>query len=451
MPTVSEVLAGWAATIDLDNIPKEFVEAAKMDILDILGCGLFGSTLPWVQISAGLVKDWSGKEEATIWGHDWKAPAVNAVLANAHAVNSFEFDDTYVPTGIHPGALVVTSAIASAECVESVTGTELLGAVFAGHEVSARVRAGLGWSVLHGWNSTAICSTFGAAVASAKIMALDTDGIVNAMGIAGPYVGGLLTYGFGAMAKRLVNARSAQGAIMASLLARRGFTGFRDILESPQGGFCLAHSPDCTIDEILEGLGDVYEIRKLRLKKYPCCTSFHAVVDAVAEILDEHSLKSDDIRRVTIRTTSGALKNNVGDAYDNVSSAQMSMEYAVAARIVEGELGIDQYTDERIQDSSLRAMVQRTVTEVDSSLEERGLDNRMAAKAEIETTHGLSVESSYVLQPKKMTQNEVLEKFRKLARNCLEADRVEEIIKIVMNLRRCDDVRALASLLSKDT
>ncbi len=451
MPTVSEVLADWAAGIDLSEVPKDFVEAAKMDILDILGCGLFGSNLPWVRISSGLVKDWGGKEEATVWGHDWKAPAVNAVLANAHAVNSFEFDDTYVPTGIHPGALVVTSAIASAECLDSVSGTELLGAVFAGHEVSARVRAGLGWSILHGWNSTAICSTFGAAVASAKIMALDTDGIVNAMGIAGPYVGGLLTYGFGAMAKRLVNARSAQGAIMASFLAARGFTGFRDILESPQGGFCLAHSPDCTIDQILEGLGEIYEISKLRLKKYPCCTSFHAVVDAVAEIIDEHSLKPDEIRRVTIQTTSGALKNNVGDAYDNISSAQMSMEYAVAARIVDGELGIGQYTDERIRDSELRAMVQRTATEVDPNLDARGLDNRMAAKAEIETNHGLTVKSSYILQPKKMTQNEVVEKFRKLAQTCLEEDRVEDIIELVMNMRNCDDVRDLTSLLSKET
>lgn len=451
LPTVSETLSEWAESLEYEAIPTEFRESAKLDILDMLGCGFFGSTLPWVKISAEMVKDWGGQPEATIWGHAKKVPAVNAVLANAHAVNSFEFDDTYVPTGIHPGALVVTSALAAAESTGAITGKEFIVAVVAGHEVSARVRLGLGWSVLHGWNSTAICSTFGAAVASALILGLDADGISDAMGIAGPYVGGLLTYGFGAMAKRIVNARSAQGGMMASLLAKRGFTGFRDILESDQGGFCSAHSTDCKIEAILDGLGKEYEMRKLALKKYPCCTSFHAVVDAISDILDEMPFSPDDIASVEIQTTSGALKNNVGSDYNNLSSAQMSMEYAAAARILHGELGIAQYQGEEIGNPKLRRMIQKIRTSVDADLDSKGLDHRMAAKAVITLKSGVQLESSQVTQPKKMTPEEVLAKFRSLASTCVDRSTVEQIIAYIDALDHQDALSELASMLRKET
>lgn len=441
------MLSKWAGSLDYKAIPSEFREAARFDVLDMLGCGLFGSTRPWVRISAEMVEEWGGTPEATIWGHAKKVPAVNAVLANAHAVNAFEFDDTYVPTGIHPGALVVTSAMAAAEYYGKTSGRQFIAAVVAGHEVSARVRNGLGWSVLHGWNSTAICSTFGAAVASAKIMGLSADGIADAMGIAGPYVGGLLTYGFGAMAKRIVNARSAQGGMMSSVLAKKGFTGFRDILESDQGGFCSAHSSDCQVQAILEGLGEEYEMRKLALKKYPCCTSFHAVVDAASDVLGAKAFSPDEIETVEIHTTSGALKNNVGADYDNLSSAQMSMEYAVAAKILHGELGIEQYSNEQIENPQLRKMVGKIRTSVDPDLDSKGLDHRMAAKVVIAFQDGAKMESPYVLKPRRMSHEAVLTKFEKLATTALPRTTAKEISDRILHIEDCKDVSDIASLL----
>lgn len=448
MSTVSEKLAEWVSNLNYNDIPPEFVQAAKFNIMDMIGCGIFGSTLPWARTLAELVKDWGGKEEATLWGHGVKIPCVNAVFANTNAVNSFEFDDTYFPTGIHPGALVVTSALASAEYNGGASGTDFIEAVVAGQEVSIRVRNGLGWSVLHGWNGTAICSTFGAAVASAKILGLRSTQIADAMGITGPYVGGLLTYGFKAMAKRLVNARAAQGGIMAALLAKKGVTGYKDILESKQGGFCTAHSSDPTIDKITENLGEVYEMRKMALKKYPNCTSFHAVVDALSDIADTNAIDADSVDTVIVNTTRGAQKNDVGTTYDNIHSAQMSMPYAVAVKIVDGEVGVEQFSEAKIGDKKIREIAERVDIVVNPDLDKLGLDHRLAASVEVILKNGQKLESGVVRNPRRMSIDEVRAKFTNLASRVVNQDKVKEIAAFVESIVSCDDITLLARLLA---
>jgi len=447
LPTVSEQLAEWVASLEYKDIPSEFIETARLNILDIIGCGLFGSSLAWVKVIADMVIDWGGKEEATIWGRKTKVPAVNAVFANANAANSFEWDDTYFPWGIHPGALVVSSTLASAEYKSGADGKDFIAAVIAGHEVSARVRSGLGWSVFHGWNGTAICSTFGAAVASTKILGLSATQIADAIGTAGPYVGGLLTFGFKAGAKRVVNARSAQGGILAALLAERGVTGYKDILESKQGGFCSTHSSDPIIDRITEDLGKEYEMSKMALKKYPNCTSFHAVLDALYEITGTSPVDVESIDRIVVNTTTGAQKNDVGTSYDNVHSAQMSMPYAVAIKISDGVVGVEQFSNDKIGDDEIRKIAERVEIVVDPDLDSLGLEHRLAAKVDLIFKSGKKLESSVVRNPRRMTKDEILMKFNNLAARVVSQDRADEIVDFIETMEKHDDIASLAGLL----
>ncbi|MHA2207771.1 MAG: MmgE/PrpD family protein [Candidatus Thorarchaeota archaeon] len=444
---MSEQLAEWAGGLEHKDIPSQFIETARGNILDMIGCGLFGSTLPWVRTVCDMVIEWGGKEEATLWGRKVKVPSVNAVFANTNATNSFEFDDTYFPTGIHPGALVVSSAIASSEYKGGATGKELIAAVVAGHEVSARIRSGLGWSVLHGWNGTAICSTFGAAVASAKILGLPPDQIADAIGIAGPYVGGLLTYGFKAGAKRVVNARSGQGGILAALLAEKGVTGYKDFIESKQGGFISAHSSDPTTEKVIENLGKEYMFQNMALKKYPNCTSFHAVLDALYEITGTDPVDVDNLERIVVNTTTGAQKNDVGTTYDNVHSAQMSMPYAVAAKLSDGVVGVEQFSDDKIQDDALRKLAERVEILVDAELDSRGLDHRLAAKVDLVMKTGDKLESSIIRNPRRMTNDEVRKKFYNLATRVVGRSRVDEIVRFTDTLESQDNINTLADLL----
>lgn len=447
--TVSEQLSDWVWKLQYKDIPSELIESARENILDIIGCGLFGSTLEWARTICNMVIDWGGKKEATLWGRSEKVPSVNAVFANTNAANSFEFDDTYFPTGIHPGALVVSSAMATSEYKGGTCGENLLAAVVAGHEVSARIRSGLGWSVLHGWNGTAICSTFGAAVASAKILELPSKQIADAIGIAGPYVGGLLTFGFKAGAKRVVNARSGQGGILAALLAEKGVTGYKDIIESKQGGFISAHSSDSQVEKITANLGNEYLFKNMALKKYPNCTSFHAVLDALYEITGTSPIDESSIERIVINTTSGAQKNDVGTTYDNIHSAQMSMPYAVAAKLVDGVVGVEQFSEKKIQDKTLRKLSERVEIVTDPDLESKGLDHRLAARVSLQMKNGKKLESSTVRNPLRMNRSEVLRKFFNLALRIVGEIRANEIVRYVDTLENHDNINSLATLLEK--
>jgi aconitate decarboxylase len=448
LPTVSEQLATWVADLDYDDIPSEFIEKAKANILDMIGCGLFGSTLPWVRVVSDMVVHWGGRNESVLWGRNEKVPCVNAVFANTNAINSFEFDDTYFPTGIHPGALVVSSAIATAEYSREAFGKELLTAVIAGQEISSRIRGGLGWSVLHGWNGTAICSIFGAAVASAKILHLSAEQIADAIGIAGPYSGGLLTFGFKAGAKRIVNARSAQGGILAALLAEKGVTGYRDILESKQGGFVSSHSSDPTVERILENLGKEYFFKNMALKKYPNCTSFHAVLDALFEVTGSNPINPDMLEKIMIITTSGAQKNDVGTSYDNIHSAQMSLPYAVAVKIHDGLVGVEQFSSDKINDDRIRKIAERVEIVVDPELDKMGLDHRLAAKAILKFKNGELKESNIIRNPYRMTNEESLAKFYNLSKRVIGKDSADEIVGFVKTLESRDNIIDLAHMLT---
>ncbi len=447
MPTASETMAAWVANLRYEHIPQEFIHDAKNNILDMIGCGIFGSSLPWARVIGDMVLDWSGDNQATVWGRDSKVPAVHAVFANTNAANSFEYDDTYFPWGIHPGALVVSSALAAAEQQGHAGGKSLISAVVAGHEVSARVRVGLGWSVFHGWNSTAICSAFGAAVSAAKIFDLDAEGITNAIGTVGPYVGGLLTFGFKAGAKRVVNARAAEGGMLAAVLAKRGVTGYSDILESEQGGFCKTHSSDPKIENITKELGNQYEMRKMALKKYPNCTSFHAVLDALYEITGTEPVNVDELESVIVHTTTGAQKNDVGTTYDNVHSAQMSMPYAVAVKLLDGVVGVEQFSAEKLESDKVRDIAERVEITVDPELDALGLEHRLAARVELVMKNGKTIESGTVRNPRRMNDDEVLEKFYDLSTRVIDKDRAKQIVEFVESLESQSNIVHLAELL----
>ena len=103
-PSPTRALAQFAAELTYDRIPAAVREHIKICMLDTLGCGLFGSTLPWSRMVADFGREFQGKPEATVWGRGFKVPSPEAALANGTAVHSFELDDLHKTSILHPGA-----------------------------------------------------------------------------------------------------------------------------------------------------------------------------------------------------------------------------------------------------------------------------------------------------------------------------------------------------------
>lgn len=449
----TKMLGDYVAKLRYEDIPSDIRERIKIDFLDMMGVGLFGSTLPWVQVAVDLWKEWGGKKESTVWGRGFKLPSAHAVLANTHAVNSFEFDDTYVRGGfgVHPGNNVVPAAIALSEVEGSVTGKEFLTAMVAGHEVSVRIVAGLGKGT-RGFYFTPIGSTFGAAATASKILGLDGSETANALGCAGVYVGGVLTIPPNSMAKRIVAARGAQGGVMAAVLAKRGFTGPINVVEAKQGGFLSAFSDNPNVPRIVEDLGRKYLCSDLHAKRFPTCTSIHAPLEATMQLVKEHEIRPENIERINVKTTAGALRNTIGFEVDTVAAAQMSLPYSVAVAFMDQEISVDQFTEKRITDPKVKALAKLVNAEGDPELDKMWITQTGTAagpgKVEVVMRDGSTLRSNLVPEATRMTYEEIEQKFRKLASKALTKKRAEEILQLVNKIESAPNVVKIGRLLS---
>jgi 2-methylcitrate dehydratase PrpD len=192
-------------------------------LLNWAGCAIGGSGHETVDRAYAAVKPFSGKEEARLFGRPEKIDPLNAALLNGISSHVFDFDDTHLKTIIHPAGPVASALMALAE-VRPMTGEELLHAFILGVEVECRI--GNAVYPEHydiGWHITGTAGVFGAAAAAGKILGLNEQQMVWALGIAGTQSSGFREM-FGTMCKSFHPGRAAQNGLMSALLAQQNFT-----------------------------------------------------------------------------------------------------------------------------------------------------------------------------------------------------------------------------------
>ncbi|HEX2261032.1 MAG TPA: MmgE/PrpD family protein, partial [Candidatus Binatia bacterium] len=237
----TQKLARFSVNLSHRQIPPEVFERAKDCVMDTLAVAFYGSTKPWSRCVVGFVRESGGKGKSTVLGQSWKAQAAQATLANGVMAHAFELDNVRQPgAGVHPGATAFLPALAIAE-ERKTDGKALLTAFVTGCEVMSRIGVAAGNSLeRRGFHAPGLTGTFGAAVAAGRLLGLNEREMINALGIAGSYSGGLLEFSHcqeGAMVKRLHLGKAGEGGVTAALLAARGFAGPESVLEG-KFGFC---------------------------------------------------------------------------------------------------------------------------------------------------------------------------------------------------------------------
>jgi 2-methylcitrate dehydratase PrpD len=362
------------------------------------------------------------------------------VLANSHAANSFEFDDTYVwgGFGTHQGNNVVPAGIGTAEWLGGVSGQELLVAMAVGHEIGVRIMHGF-VSRRPGWNGTALSSTFSAAATTGRLLGLDAEQMTWALGSAGSYVGGLLTMPPHSMVKRMVNGRAAEGGVIGALLAKRGFTGIDNLIEARQGGFYQCHSEQYDLDRAVEGIGKRWLSVHIHTKRYPMCTSVHAPIEATVQLIRDQGVAFKDVKRVAVRTTSGAQKNTVGYTPKTISSAQLSLAFGIATAVKTGDVLPQDVSEDALSDPELQRLMSVIEAVADPELDEMWKGRGGSAgpsKVEIELHDGRRLESKLVTEASRMTNEEIEAKARNSMRASLSEKATESIVEFFRRLDR---------------
>ena len=451
----TRALAEYIAGFSYKNIPPEVISRIKFCLIDSLGCALFGSTLPWGKIITSFTKELGKGKGALIWGDGAEVPSTSAPLANGTLIHSFEMDDLHRVGVIHPGSEAIPATDALVRHVGGVDGKRYITAVAVGYEVGCRVGMTGGAAQLRrGFHPSATSGTFAAGAAAAKMLRLNPEKTVHALGIAGTQAAGLMAAQHSSMVKRMHPGRSAQAGVYGALLAVKGFTGIEDVLEAPYGGFCSTFIDKPNLSHLTDRLGERFETLNVGFKPYPCCGSNHTSIDALKKILREHpEVSAQNVDKIRIGATR-ATKLHVGWPYEpkSMTTAQMNLLFCVAVLLHDRDFFVDQVTEKSIRRQDILATTKKIDVIEDSQFDALGDEGRHGVELEVQLRDGKSF-SEKVLHAKgsdkhPMTQEEVLKKFDVLASRVLSRSRVEKLRDTLLNLEKLDDAKQIGKLLT---
>ncbi|PIC64909.1 2-methylcitrate dehydratase [Sporosarcina sp. P13] len=446
--SLSEKLAKYSSSLTYEDLPEEVVAFAKLCILDYFGSALAGVNKPPVQMISETVNVMGGNPQATLLTGG-KSSVMNAALVNGAASHIVELDDIHKSSIIHAATVVVPAALAVAEWKE-LSGKDLILAVVLGYEVCFRVGEAVSPSHYYYWHNTATCGTFGSAAAVAKLLQLDDEAYVNALGNAGSQAAGLWEFiEDGAMTKQLHPGKAAMNGLLASVLAEKGFTGAKQILEGKRG-FFNAMSDEYDSEKITLNLGNEHKILENSFKIHASCRHTHAAIDMAIEIFEENEFSVEDISKVEV----GAYKSTM-DITDNTNpktqyESKFSIQYCTALALVKGSANLNDFNEDDLWNPEIRGVMSKVEATLDPEVD-KDYPVKWGAKVSLHLKNG-DVFEKQSYYPKgdpenPVTTEDLQRKFFNLAKP-LSEDKRDSFSEVLLSLENINNVSEMMSDLS---
>lgn len=355
--TQSLQLAEFVQTTTWADIPAHVRHEAKRALVNYFAVCLAGCSDPDVVKAARLFSRFNAGGPAQLVGRSESMDMLNAASLNAMSANVFDYDDTHIPTILHPTAPVAAALFALAQTMP-VSGEQLLLAFVLGVEIECRVAVAI--SPEHysrGWHITSTCGVFGAAAAVGKLLGLDAQQLVWAFGSASAQASGLVET-LGSAAKSIGVGNAARNGLLSALLAQEGFAGPAQPLEGERG-FLKVFGEQPRVQEMVAGLGERWALLANTYKPYPCGVVLNPVIQACLELAADRDWALDDIQRVEL-TGHPLLRQRTDRADIHFGrQSQVSAQHAVAVSLATGKAGLAEFSDAAVSDPALRAMYGR--------------------------------------------------------------------------------------------
>jgi 2-methylcitrate dehydratase PrpD len=449
--TTAERIARWTAELSPHDIPAEVAEAAKLHLLDTLGCGLAASGMGIATEGRKTMTELAGEERATVIGTRTGMPAANAAFANAMVCHGLDYDDTHSDSVAHVGVVACPASLAAAEAA-GASGRDALAAIVAANEVITRIgMAASGLFHKRGFHPTAVCGVFGATASAARLDGLDADRTTSALGIAGSLASGLFAYlDDGTPTKPIHPGWAAHGGLLAARLAAHGAEGPPGVLEGRFGlyhAFLGAEKGEIDIEGQLSDLGSRWETTRIAYKPYPACHFMHGAVGATAAAVED-GLSADDVEEVVVTVPAAGVDLVLEPAAAKIAprtpyEAKFSLQYSAAAMLVHGRCGVTTYVPEAIRDERVLDLARRVRYEVKDY---PSYPAAFPGGVRITTRDGRTVEADLEHQrggpENPMTPDEVREKYRENASLALDETAAAALEEAVLALEEQDDLRA---------
>jgi 2-methylcitrate dehydratase len=455
--TITATMARWAEGLSFDEISAEAVKQAKRYLLDSIGCALGGYGQYDVKIALEVMEELAGKGKATVIGTGAKMDAVSAALLNALMVRVMDYNDIYWKQDPSHPSDIIPAAMACAER-SGLGGKDLITGIVLGHEFEMRLcEAAFPGIRERGWHHATL-TAFVSPIVAGKMLNLNWEQIQHAIGISASRHAtlGAVTAGKLTMMKNTVDPMATQSGVLAALLAEKGYSGPEHVLDGKEG---LVHcmGPEWKLDILVDGLGDSWRINQCGMKAYPTEALTHTPISAVLDLVKEHDLKPDEIKKVRIHSLARAA-DILSDPskYDprTKETADHSLPYVIAAAIADRMVTPVQFTREKIMDPVIRAQLNKVEVIADPEIE-KVFPALQRVKVIILTVDGREY-MKQVDYPKgdprnPLTDREVEEKFSALAEPFLSPEAQKRVIEATWNLENLDSVTNFMEMLAAES
>jgi 2-methylcitrate dehydratase PrpD len=435
---ITRAVACFGAEWRWEDIPEAVRHEARRALLNYFAVALAGATDPTLDIAVRVFAPFGAGPQANVIGRGMRTDILHAASLNAMAANVFDFDDTHPATIIHPTAPVAPVAFALAQ-IQPVSGAQLLHAFILGAEIECRMGNALTLGhYARGWHITSTCGVFGAAVAGARLMGLDTRRTAWALASAGNQTGGLVET-LGTMAKSIAVGNAARNGLLSALLAREGFTGPDQPIEGPRGVLnVLSDSP--APEQLTSELGQRWELCANTYKPYPCGVVLNPVIEAVLALRRDPALSTSDLARVArVDLTGHPLLRQRTDrpGARTGRESQVSAQHAVAACLLHGRAGLAEFSDAAVADPRARALDARLHFHDDDSYAVEAVEVRITLDDGRTLAHRVSAARGSTANP--LSDADLERKLRELCAYGGTGCDPQAIIDAVWTLDTCTD------------
>ncbi len=363
-------ITAWVESVSLDQVPAGAVERARAAVIDTVAAILAGTLEPVSRIAAECVAEDGGRPLAAQLGTGFRCPPESAAFLNGISGHALDYDDVGASATGHPSVVVLPAALAAGE-LAGTSGRTLLEGYLAGIELMAKLGLAMGHEhYARGWHATSTLGTLGAAMAAGKVLGLNREQLGHALAIAISEAGGS-RQNFGTMVKPFHAGHAAGCGVRAARLAARGMTGAMEALDGPLGFFALFSFGQAQPAGLAEGLGKPWDILAvgLSVKKYPCCFATHRVADGVLDLRAENSVRPDEVSAVNVVVPAGLMAPLIHRRPGTGLQAKFSMEYVVAAGLVDGAVTLGSFNDSMVRRPEITELCERVGVTEDSSIE----------------------------------------------------------------------------------
>lgn len=363
---ITQLLCDFAAGTQLTDIPADVRHDCARTVANALATGVAAGRHPEIARLAAALGELSPDRAGTRLGTGDRLPVLSAALVNGMAIHIQDFDDTHLAADAHVGATVLPAALAAAE-LSGASGGLLLTGMAVGMEVALRVALGVVPAAFNrGWHVTSIVGRIGAAVAAGRILGLDASQLRSAAGLAATQAGGVQA-AFGSTVKSWHAGKAAADGLEAALLAAAGMTGPARPIEGRRGFLAIMTAAPHP-DRVIAGLGESWECARLSFKPYACGVVAHPAIDAAIALHGALAGQPGTVAEVTagvnpvVFDVMGITEPTTG------LQGKFSVIHCVAAGLLDGYAGPQQFTDTRVRAADAQALRQVTKGQPDLGL-----------------------------------------------------------------------------------